>query len=892
MKYIDYVNDWFALYINPVDYEGKADQFTQHIFQTLPFLDKLPKNAEYNSLVEVITLNSQILIQIIEEDNPKDASAAFINLKEQITRLKNHVKHYALNHFNDLFQQDHFYTKLQEYINSTVTVLSVNEWRALQESYVDHKIEELSLALTIKLANEAHMPDLVTQTELDKLSIEEDKIRFLGKVRSIILGSNSGATELKSNMEAKILTFCDYVEKNTAFKQKYDKRGMRQVVAQFLKQHFADIKTLEKINNDIKVNQISLQSLLRQEKLKHRSPKNLEIIQQQITSIKQKLATNQALYDNRQREFEAALLAFYQTVLRSPLDEKFQEVISLFQLAPFLSRSESEGFLQRTAGLFKLFAATVDTFLPSEMDLQLGMLGVAAGAFVIGTGPIGMSVGLGVGIAAVKTNQTVIRLAHETKQEWHACLEALYGKFTAIYKSAACKVNQEIKRICDNDATKAAVINAFYVRQLFEYDLKIASETKDPENTQLKKEKAQFEKHYQQLRNGQVKSKDFWENNFKQDIAICVHNLQRLQQIHTNAYFMCLYEELNGQPIRSQRDFHQNRLTGILEALKELSLLASKNKWQKFREQNIAALRGLLKTPFDFTFEDHVNRFVCHHSPLHILFWLREQATDPRKILAQPLPSFENKTFWHLLAEREDGADLMQQMLNLEEVAPPQRASAKLIQKCWHFIASVKNKALFDPDCIYQEMNPLAYAYQQGNTALLRVYLQEVLQHPNQVKAIGLKKLFQFMITTHPQVIPLIEAIKPNGVEALAAALPFYQKASIQLGIMAALTMYTLKEGSLPQGKGQWQHFLLELKQDHSAYIQVESLRDYQSKQMDDLVLLLAHERTLPPQLEPQLEAQPPTLLIQYQAPTQQLVAVVKAKTAIRTRKKKGLPTA
>lgn len=879
MKYIDYVNDWFSLYINPVDYEGRAEQFIQHIFQTLPFLDKLPKNAEYNSLIDVITLNGQILIQIIEEDNPTDAAAAFVNLKEQIIRLKNHVKKYALDHFNNLFQQDPFFTKLKDYINSTAKSLSTSEWRAIQEMVIELKIEELSLELTIQLAKKDQVDDLITQTELDTLSIEGEKVRFLGKVRSLIVESKDGTIELKKSIEANLLKFCEYVEEQTVFKQKYDKRGMRKASNQFVKQQFNTLTTLEKISNSIKANSCCLKILQQQEKLKHRSHQNLQIIQQQIISTKQKLTTDHALYEKHQLAFEQALLAFYQDILRSPIDEKLQEVITLFQLEPYLSTAPQQGFLQRAGGLFKLVSKTIEAFLPSETNLHLSVLGATAGAFLIGATPLGIGAGLGVGIAAVKTNQKISYLANETKMEWQACLEGLYGKFTATYKSEAFQVNRALKSVCDNDATKAAVINAFYVRQLFEYDLKIASEQHETEIEQLKKDKAQLEKHYQQLKNGQVKSKYFWENCFRQDISVRVCELQRLIKTHTNAYLMCLYDESNGVQQHSQRDFHRDRLAGIMEDLNEISLLAKRNKWQQLREQNIAAYRTLMKTPLNYSFEEHVNRFVFHHSPGHLIFWLSEQAESPKSILGQPLPAFENKTFWHLLAEREDGAELMQQMLKAPEVFYPARTSAFLMQKIWSFIASFKNNALFDPGCTYQGMNPLAYAYQRGNIPLLRTYLQEILRHPKQVKAIGLHSVFHFMIEQYPQMVSLIDAVKPQGITTtLKEALPFYQTPSFELGMMTGLTMFAIKEGTLPQGKEQWRHFFLELQQDHSAYIQVNGLKDVKIKQMDDLALTFSQPAVV------QLEGPAPLLLVNYQAGSRKPVA---GRTEISARKSK-----
>src|SRR5690606_11171969 len=133
-----------------------------------------------------------------------------------------------------------------------------------------------------------------------------------------------------------------------------------------------------------------------------------------------------------------------------------------------------------------------------------------------------------------KTNQTATDFARETKEEWKACVAALYGEFTATYRADEYQVNAALKRVCDNDESKASIVNAFYVRHFIEYDFKIASAQgqTDLEEAQLKKEKAQFLQHYQQLRNGQIKAKDFWDKCFKKDVALCVLGLQAALKTH------------------------------------------------------------------------------------------------------------------------------------------------------------------------------------------------------------------------------------------------------------------------------------------------------------------------------------------------------------------------
>lgn len=871
MKYIDYVKDWFSLYINPVDYVGQSSLFVKHIFATLPFLDQIPLHGEVRALKDVITLNAQILIQLIEEENKEDAANAFATLKEQIIRLKKHTQDYALKHFNSLCADDPFFKKCQDYIQESVQGLAAKEQQAIKEAYLQMRTQELCLELTCQLAQNDQIEDLVTQTQIDKLSIEIEKFRFLGKVRCIILESQQGSAQLKQTVRSHLLAFFEKVEENRFFNAKYDKGYLRQQINEFVTEQFKRLQTLERINTEIKIDELSVQGFLLQEKHKHRSHSNLDIIKEQKISKRQKIAANQDIVLKLKQEIETALMGLCQNVLRSPVTDALQEVITLFNLHEnIINKPKQKGFVKRVTGLFKLVSASLEQFLPSQMDLQLGAIGLATGAVMLGPNPLGIVGGLGVGAAAIKTHHTVRHAATEINQEWQACIEVLKGKFSSQYRSDAYQVTPALARVCGNDAT-ANVINAFYLKILFNCDLRLAAYSSDDEAleiTCLKEMRAKWGKHYQQLRAGKVKTKDFWEKTFKKDVALRVRELQALIQEHANTYLLCLYEGIASNELQR----HQNRLLGIQAELNELKCLADRNAIKTMRENDTALYRDLVKTPLEYDFEDHVAQLVYHHAPSYLLFWLSEQAMIPSKQLSLPLPRFQGKTVWHLLAEVADGELVMQKILSSPKGESATRFSAKMLHKVTTFFASFREKIFFDPSVCYQEMNPIAYAFLHRRVPLLRMYLEEVLKHPSQAKKMGAKKLFAFMLKEHPMLANVLEAIKPKGFKAFTAALPFAQHTSIEMAMLAALTLYVAKEETLPNTLNAWQTLLQEMRKSPSAYIQVGSFKDYDLKEIDSLakkyltaqkpLLQLEVAKDKPRKQEPASIEQPPRALL------------------------------
>ncbi|MGE3319312.1 MAG: hypothetical protein AB7I18_08440 [Candidatus Berkiella sp.] len=898
MKYIDYVNDWFSLYINPVDYVGNSALFIKHIFSTVPFLDKIPEDPELQALKEVVTVNAQILIQIIEEENKKDAAAAFTTLKDQIIRLKNRAVKYALNHFNQLCANDPFYKKCQEYLKNTVQGLTAKEQQAIKEAYLLMRMEELCLERTCQLAQKDHLNDLVTQTEMDKLSIDVEKFRCIGKIRSIILASSAGAAQLKQAISTHLLSFFEKVEHHTSFKAKYDQGYLQRQINEFVAMQFNQLQALEKINTEIKVDELSTQVLLTQEKQKHRSRKNLELIREQIASKRQKISINQAIAISVKQEIEKSFVELCQNILRFPVVDALDEVVTLFDLQNFLAKKpKQKDLFKRLTGLFKLVSATFERFLPSPMDLQLGAAGVATGAIVLGANPLGLTSGLGIGAAAIQANHTIKNVTHEINQEWQACIQVFKGRFSSQYRGTAYQMTEALQRVCDYDPVKANVINAFYVKNIFKCELRLVSSSGDEDSASvihLREMKAQLTKHYQQLREGKVKAKEFWEKTFKEDIALRVSELQALAQQHINAYLLCLYEGAASE----EQHFHNNRLLGIQDELKELKGLADKNALRAIRENDTALYRTLIKTPLEYDFEDHVAQLVYHHTPAYLVFWLSEQAANPGKDLAKPLPHFQGKTFWHLLAECSDGDLLMQKMLTVQEATQPSRFGAKVLQKIATLFMPSKNKELFNYTMCYQDMNPLAYAFLHRRVSLLRLYLEEMLAHPSKAQKIGIKNVFAFVLKEFPELTSVLEALKPQGFRAFTDSLPFAQGGSLEMAILAGLTLYVAKEGSLPKTQSAWQALLSELRHSPSAYIQVKVLKDYDHKQIDALAkkclaaqlpllpLEASNDKMIPSAKQPKLIKNPKVLLLRYQADREMLANQAGAKGKKRRRKK------
>lgn len=886
MKYIDYVNDWFSLYINPLDYDNDSSRFIQHIFATIPLLNRLPSNAELNALKDVITLNAEILMQSIESDSQQDAIDVFKILNEQIQKLKELTRSYALLHFNEVCHNDSFYIQFQDYINKTGVKLLPPEQNAIKGTYALLHLEALAVDLTRQIAEQENMPELLEQTQIDTHTIEIEKIRFLGKARCIIIDSESGANHLKNAIQQNMLAFCHYIEENTSEKIKFDARHMKRLTGQFAKEHFNKMRSLEKIMNEIKVDNLTLQGLIEQEQRKQRSQANLEIIQQRIASQKQKMMVAEELFAQTQYQIEQAMVAFYQSVLRFPVNDDLKEIIALYKLDSVLDKKNVEkSILYRGFSLLKLVTGAFDRCLPSQRDMRLGAFSVAAGALAIGAGPLGVAAGVSMGIAAIKTRQSINQVVDRVNDEYKGLKQAWHGKFSATYQSDDFKMTDALIQVCGNDAVKAQVINAFYVRVIFNWDLQLVDTlTRDQcvQEQALKEAKGHFEKHYRQLRNGAIKPKDFWDKIFRKDIAMRVVHLQQQCAHHTEEYIKSLHEYFSTNDASVQMQLHRRRLEGVREELALLKLMHDRHSWRKLREQATPSFRLLAQLPLDCTFEDHVDQLMLKGSSAHLLFWLQEQAQNPRKKMAEPLLRYQGKTLWHLLAELENGFEIYQKMISTSYKPGETRWSTKLVAGLKSLFQRFQNSNLFDPTVSYNGVNPLAYAYEHRNIPLLRLYLEQIMQHPSCVERVGITALFSFVLKAHPEMDRLLESQKQSGLTTFANKM--IQRTSLELSLISALTMCLAKEDKIPTTTAQWVTFINELRHSTSSYVQVKLFVDFDGQRIQHCAQKLSQVKTLPvltiekqPFILDTKETAAPALLINYSSFTPTKVLAVES---------------
>lgn len=884
MKYIDYVNDWFSLYINPLDYDNDSSRFIQHIFATIPLLNRLPSNAELNALKDVITLNAEILMQSIESDSQQDSIDVFKILNEQIQKLKEFTRSYAVLHFDEVCHHDSFYIKFQDYINKTGVKLLPSEQNAIKGTYALLHLEALAVDLTRQIAEQEYMPELLEQTQIDTHTIEIEKIRFLGKARCIIIDSESGANNLKNAIQQNMLAFCQFIEENTSEKLKFDARQMKRLTGQFAKEHFNKMRSLEKIMDEIKVDNLTLQGLIEQEQRKQRSQANLEIIQQRIASQKQKMMVAEELFAQTQYQIEQAMVAFYQSALRFPVKDDLKEIIALYKLDSVLDKKNVEkSILYRGFSLLKLVTGAFDRCLPSQRDMQLGAFSVAAGALAIGAGPLGVAAGVSMGIAAIKTRQSINQVVDRVNDEYKGLKQAWHGKFSATYQSDDFKMTDALIQVCGNDAVNAQVINAFYVRAIFNWDLQLVDTLTREQCVQeqaLKEAKSHFEKHYRQLRNGAIKPKDFWDKIFRKDIAMRVVHLQQQCAHHTEEYIKSLHEYFSTNDASVQIQLHRRRLEGIREELALLKLMHDRHSWRKLREQATPSFRLLVQLPLDCTFEDHVDQLMLKGSSGHLLFWLQEQAQNPRKKMAEPLLRYQGKTFWHLLAELENGFEIYQKMISTSSKPGEARWSAKLVAGLKSLFQRFQNSNLFDPTVSYNGMNPLAYAYENRNIPLLRLYLEQVMQHPSCVERVGITAFFSFVLKAHPEIDRLLESQKQSALATFANKM--IQRTSLELSLISALTMCLAKEEKIPTTTAQWVTFINELRHSTSSYVQVKIFVDFDGQRIQHCAQTLSQVKTLPvltmekqPFILDSKETAVPALLISYSSltPTKVLAA-------------------
>lgn len=878
MKYIDYVNDWFALYINPLDYDNDANRFIQHIFATLPLLDKLTLSAELSALKDVIMLNAQILIQSIETDTQHDAIDVFSVLKEQINKLKGHIRSYAASHFDELCLHDPFYQNFQDYLRKSAIKLSTAELNAVKDSYIQLYLEAQAVELTSELAARENMDELLAQTKIDQNNMVIEKLQFIGKVRGIMLDSQTCAKDLKSAIQQNMLSFCQFVEESTSEKLKFDTRHMKRLTSKFINEHFHLMRSIEKIINELKVDELVLQGLVEQEQSKQRSQANLEIIQQHIANKKLKIATAETAFAQTQIQLEQAFVAFYQSVFRFPASEDLKAIIAMYKIEDLLTAKQAgESLLDRGYSLLGLVTGAFDRYLPSQMDLQLGAVGLAAGALAIGAGPLGIAAGVSVGIAAVKTGRKVNQFVNIVSDEYQGLKQAWQVKFLTIYQSSDYQVTDALTKTCENDAVKAQVINAFYVRSMFNFDLQLSDMAvidQQPTEQAIKIAKSQFEKHYQQLRKGNIKAKDFWDKTFFDDIAVRVAHLQLQCAQHTagyikslNEYFAVKQADSLSCGMTNQIQLHRCRLDGIREELALLKRLHDRQAWRRLREQDTSAYRQLTKLPQDFTYEDHVDQLILNGQSAHLLFWLQEQAVNPRRKMAEPLLRYQGKSIWHLLAELENGHDLYRQMMDCSATQDETRFGSKLIAGVKSFFKQFQNNQLFDLSIVYNEMNPLAYAFEHGNISLLRAYLEQMLQHPSNASRIGTRSLFAFILKSHPEIGLILDVQKQSVLTTLTNKL--IQRTSLELCLMAAFTICLAKGEKIPTTKEQWVVFINELKHRTSSYIHVKVFLDFDNQQVQACAQTLSKVSTVPA-----ITMNKQTPLVEYLAPETPLLLV------------------
>lgn len=892
MKYIDYVNDWFCLYINPLDYDNDSSRFIQHIFATIPLLNRLPSNAELNALKDVITLNAQILMQSIESDSQQDSIDVFKILNEQIQKLKEFTRSYAILHFDEVCLNDPFYIQFQDYIKKTGVKLLPSEQNAIKGTYTLLHLEALAVDLARQIAEQESMPELLEQTQIDTHTIEIEKIRFLGKARCIIIDSESGANNLKNAIQQNMLAFCKFIEDNTTSKLKFDTRQMKRLTGQFAKDHFNKIRALEKFMNELKVDNLTLQGLIEQEQRKQRSLANMEIIQQRIVSHKLKIAAAEELFAQTQYQIEQAMVAFYRSVLRLPVNDDLKEIIALYKLDSVLDKESAEkGLLDRGFSLLKLVTGAFDRCLPSQRDMQLGAFSLAAGALAIGAGPLGVATGVSIGIAAIKARQSINQVVDRVNDEYKGLQQAWHGKFSATYQSDDFKMTDALIQVCGNDAVKAQVINAFYVRAIFNWDLQLVDIlTRDQcvQEQALKEAKDHFGKHYRQLRNGAIKPKDFWDKIFRKDIAMRVVHLQQQCAHHTEEYIKSLHEYFSTNDASVQILLHRRRLEGVREELALLRLMRDRHSWRKLREHATPSFRLLVQLPLDCTFEDHVDQLMLKGSSAHLLFWLQEQAQNPRKKMAEPLLRYQGKTLWHLLAELENGFEIYQKMISTSSKPGETRWSTKLVVGLKSLFQRFQNNNLFDPTVTYNGVNPLAYAYEHRNIPLLRLYLEQIMQHPSSVDRVGITALFSFVLKAHPEIGCLLESQKQSSLATFANKM--IQRTSLELSLISALTMCLAKEGKIPTTTAQWVTFINELRHSTSCYVQIKLFVDYDVQQIQHCAQKLSQVKTLPVlRMEKQQyildskETAAPALLINYSSltPTKELAVESKQVSAL-----------
>lgn len=535
-------------------------------------------------------------------------------------------------------------------------------------------------------------------------------------------------------------------------------------------------------------------------------------------------------------------LADIQTILRKTWLEQFSD---WYQYIPSFS-----GFSRVAKSTFQ--GATIGTAIGgiSFMTPITATVGATAG-FALGT----------VGGISGATYNVMASTGSYVKT---ALVRTLYGKYHGDYSSENYKPNKEMISTFDGDPINAAIVNAFYVNQIFELDVVLSNLSE----TQQKEKSAQdlhaiftsFKEHYQKLRTGQYKNSEA-KDIFKKDLSIVLMMLDGVMtqcQISTNRYALTKSEQ---EPVEIPPLTHsQELIVGTRESSedKEIVLESALNDIQSKELDSGAMLAKIIekvvvndlvefndlidlsttfiipgqglshldapkhrqlkieqktKSPLNRDLLFYLKKSFKNNTPAFIILYYYELFSSNTSLLPTlkkemntPLPDYEGKSFWHLMVDWEKGPDFIEELNQYK--------------------GNQEFGAFFNPSCTYSGMNALEYALSKKNYRMARIFMQQIIKSPNTLKdnSVGLQACFKKALED-PELRLLANILYQTRKEISDASKSYFGSAKAKIGaqlvdtetekryeILAALWLYKEQHAHLPETSEELKEFLQAVK--------------------------------------------------------------------------------
>lgn len=474
---------------DPLQQQKQIESSVENLCRVIPFIDEdSGKDVARRQLTALVVKLFTSMNESIAEGVPLAEGKRFkgimgaITLKISQFQKKSHS--FGVENIRLLAEQDKDIARFLKMLDGFAKYLNIDERNAFIAAYIDLRMVDDGLVKTNQvLAESAILRENLTKQQLeikqanDELAIQERFYSFIGELAQQVFKSSRMKEELSEKLNVNFIQFCQVLESHTDIKLQYSAQWLKTAFSGFIEKFYKEFRNLELCKLEIIKFQGQLAILQKQENQKQNSPDELDAIRSRIALASSGLENNQKQIEALRTRINEEALKMFESIIVIPHRDEIKKICKLFYIKEEDLAAENEGNNQKS-WLSNLLANswlrnvgdTISSYVPSVSTMQTGIQSAAKYSSVaaVGTllgGPLGTVAApllvKGAQMASEKVNMAVKTIKN-----------TLYGEFTLKYSGEDYKVSRNLTAIFED---KAEFVNAFFVKNLFELDIALAS---------------------------------------------------------------------------------------------------------------------------------------------------------------------------------------------------------------------------------------------------------------------------------------------------------------------------------------------------------------------------------------------------------------------------------